>query len=60
MNTISLTDEAYQRLQDWKEAHSDSFSTVVLTVVPRKETKRKTIERVVPSPVTRKTAFMSV
>lgn len=36
MKTISLTDEAYQRLLVWKEQPRDSFSRVVLRVVPPK------------------------
>ena len=38
MKTITLTSEAYQRLKDWKEAHGDSFSKVVLRVVPERGT----------------------
>jgi len=38
MKTITLTDEAYQRLKDWKEVKGDSFSKVVLAVVPRRGT----------------------
>jgi predicted CopG family antitoxin len=36
VKTISLTDEAYERLRVWKEASGDSFSKVVLRVVPPK------------------------
>ena len=36
MKTISLSEEAYQRLLTWKEAPRDSFSKVVLRVVPPK------------------------
>ena len=36
MKTISLSDEAYQRLLVWKDAPRDSFSKVVLRVVPPK------------------------
>lgn len=38
MKTISLTSEAYQRLKDWKEPHGDSFSKVVLRLVPERGT----------------------
>lgn len=34
MKTISLTDEAYQRLLVWREQSRDSFSKVVPRVVP--------------------------
>lgn len=34
MKTITLTDEAYARLKDWKSGAQDSFSNVVLRVVP--------------------------
>jgi len=34
MKTITLTDEAYQRLIVWKESPKDSFSKVVERVVP--------------------------
>ncbi|MBT3374370.1 MAG: hypothetical protein HN742_17735 [Lentisphaerae bacterium] len=36
MKTISLTEEAYQRLLMWKETPRDSFSRVVLRIVPPK------------------------
>ncbi len=38
MKTITLTEEAYQRLKDWKEGGKDSFSKVVLKVVPERGT----------------------
>jgi predicted CopG family antitoxin len=38
MKTITLTDEAYARLKDWKESERDSFSNVVLRVVPKRGT----------------------
>ncbi len=34
MKTITLTDEAYERLLAWKENQKDSFSKVVDRVVP--------------------------
>ncbi|HUF63775.1 MAG TPA: antitoxin VapB family protein [Verrucomicrobiales bacterium] len=34
MKTITLDDEAYQRLLAWKQAKGDSFSKVVKRVVP--------------------------
>jgi predicted CopG family antitoxin len=38
MKTISLTDEAYERLKSWKSPEWDSFSKVVLEVVPKRGT----------------------
>ena len=38
MKTITLTDEAYHRLKDWKESDNDSFSKVILRVVPKRGT----------------------
>jgi predicted CopG family antitoxin len=38
MKTITLTDEAYERLKDWKENAKDSFSSVVLRIVPKRGT----------------------
>lgn len=38
MKTITLTDDAYERLLSWKRGPKDSFSSVVLSVVPKKGT----------------------
>ena len=38
MKTISLSDEAYERLAAWKETGKESFSAVVLKVVPKRGT----------------------
>lgn len=38
MKTISLTDDAYERLKSWKSPEWDSFSKVVLEVIPKKGT----------------------
>jgi predicted CopG family antitoxin len=38
MKTISLTDEAYERLKSWKSPEWDSFSKVVLEVIPKRGT----------------------
>jgi len=38
MKTITLTDEAYERLKSWKTESSESFSKVVLKVIPKKGT----------------------
>ena len=37
MKTITLTDEAYERLKAWKNG-KDSFSQVVLRTVPKRGT----------------------
>jgi predicted CopG family antitoxin len=37
MKTITLTDEAYERLKAWKTGN-DSFSRVVLRTVPKRGT----------------------
>jgi predicted CopG family antitoxin len=38
MKTITLSEEAYQRLKSWKTDPSESFSKVVLKAVPKKGT----------------------
>ena len=38
MKTISLTDDAYERLLSWKESSKESFSSVVLKIVPKRGT----------------------
>jgi predicted CopG family antitoxin len=38
MKTITLTEEAYQRLKSWKTEPSESFSKVVLKAVPKRGT----------------------
>ena len=38
MKTITLTEEAYDRLRSWKDRQLDSFSKVVLAKVPKKGT----------------------
>ncbi len=38
VKTITLTDEAYERLASWKESPKESFSRVVLKVVPKRGT----------------------
>jgi len=35
MKTITLDEEAYERLKSWKRMGGDSFSSVVKRVVPR-------------------------
>lgn len=38
MKTITLTEEAYNRLREWKQSAGDSFSKVILKVVPERGT----------------------
>ena len=38
MKTITLTEEAYVRLLEWKHHARESFSQVVLSVVPKRGT----------------------
>lgn len=38
MKTITLNDEAYERLVAWKSGPKDSFSRVVLKMVPKRGT----------------------
>ena len=38
MKTITLTDEAYERLKDWKMGPRDSFPSVMLRLVPKRGT----------------------
>jgi predicted CopG family antitoxin len=38
MKEISLTDEAYDRLSAWRESPEESFSAIVLRVVPARNT----------------------
>ena len=44
MKTITLTEEAYGRLKDWKEGERDSFSNVVLRIVPKRGTLADLLE----------------
>ena len=46
MKTITLTDEAYLRLKEWKDSDAVSFSSVVLKVVPQKGTLGQMLEDV--------------
>lgn len=38
MKTITLTEDAYERLLSWKDSPRDSFSKVVLKKVPKRGT----------------------
>jgi predicted CopG family antitoxin len=46
MKTITLTDDAYRRLIEWKTGATDSFSRVVLRIVPKKGTFGQLLEDV--------------
>lgn len=46
MKTITLTDDAYRRLIEWKTGPTDSFSRVVLRIVPKKGTFGQLLEDV--------------
>jgi predicted CopG family antitoxin len=46
MKTITLSDQAYKRLKDWKSSGQESFSAVVLKVVPEKGTLGQMLEDV--------------
>lgn len=51
MKTITLTDQAYKRLKDWKAEEKESFSSVVLKVVPEKGTLGQMLEDMGHMPV---------
>jgi predicted CopG family antitoxin len=38
MKTITITEEAYDRLKTWKNKQLDSFSKVILAKIPKKGT----------------------
>ena len=38
MKTITLTEDAYERLRSWKDRRLNSFSKVILAKVPKKGT----------------------
>ncbi len=44
MKTLTLTNEAYERLKEWKTATNDSFSAVVLRMVPQRGTLAEMVE----------------
>ncbi len=44
MKTITLTDQAYARLKEWKTTDKESFSAVVLKIVPEKGTLGQMID----------------
>ena len=44
MKTLTLTNEAYERLKDWKTATNDSFSAVVLRMVPKRGTLAEMVD----------------
>ena len=46
MKTITLTEDAYGRLLEWKTSPRDSFSKVVLEVVPKRGTLGQMLDEV--------------
>lgn len=38
MKTVTFSEEAYERLKSWKDSSRESFSSVVLRVVPKRGT----------------------
>ncbi len=50
MKTITLTEEAYERLRSWKDRQLDSFSKVILFKVPRKGTLADLASEIVKLP----------
>ncbi len=38
MKTVTFSEEAYERLKSWKDSGRESFSSVVLRVVPKRGT----------------------
>ena len=44
MKTITLTEEAYERLVSWKTGSRDSFSKVIDRVVPKRGTMASVLE----------------
>lgn len=50
MKTISLTEDAYQRLADLKASPKDSFSKVVLRAIPKRGTAARMLDAVADLP----------
>jgi predicted CopG family antitoxin len=50
MKTITLSEEAYSRLREWKMSSRDSFSKVVLTVVPARGTLGQAADEIAQFP----------
>jgi predicted CopG family antitoxin len=50
MKTITLTDQAYLRLKEWKQGRGDSFSDVVLKMVPERGTLEQMLDDVAHLP----------
>jgi predicted CopG family antitoxin len=44
MKTITLTNEAYERLNEWKQSEDDSPSDIVLRVIPKRGTLADLLE----------------
>ena len=39
--TVSLSDEAYERLKEWKKGETESFSETVIRLFPRRLTREE-------------------
>lgn len=46
MKTITLSDQAYERLKAWKEESHESFSQIVLKKVPKRGTLGHLLENI--------------
>lgn len=46
MKTVTLTEEAYQRIAALKQSHKDSFSKVILRSVPKTGTAAQLLDAV--------------
>lgn len=46
MKTITLSDQAYERLKAWKEESHESFSQIVLKKVPKRGTLGHLLEHI--------------
>jgi len=46
MKTITLSETAYERLLSWKQSPKDSFSNVVIRLVPPKGTMQQMVDDV--------------
>ena len=60
MKTITLTDDAYERLASWKRTPKDSFSSVVIAVVARRGTLGDLVTEVRKAPDLKAGFFKSV
>jgi len=42
--TVSLSEEAYERLKEWKKNENESFSQMIVRVLPKKRDVSKILE----------------